>query len=952
MSLIECPECKKEISDKAENCPNCGLPKQYFNPSKNTNSNTKEDFDYKEIKGVLINFSDNWRSMFSAVRYIAKSKEKYFLNEYSKYIEMLCNPLAQRYIQNNHQNIGFDYSQVQKFLNCMNKLHSRIDGHNEKYIEDTLVREKDYFDNMLKTVDPNVHLDDEQRRAIVTDEDYCLLVAGAGAGKTTTMAAKVKYLIEKQGVAQSDIIVISYTNKAIDELKERIQKKLNFSGVNICTFHSFGYDILRKTNETPPIVNIWPHKIIYDCIENYVYTNNDLLRKLVLFLGYYFDIPDEAFTFNNLNDYCDYRASKDLETLKSRVGDYNETIIVDRSRKQRTILGEYLRSQQEVQIANFLYIHGLEYIYEKPYPYTMPNATKIYTPDFYIKQGENECWIEHFGVTQQYQNALYSNEQLNRYTHAITNKRQFHKQNKTKLVETYSKYDDGRELIKHLEEELGKHDFKLNPRSDEEIYKKLTDTAKDKYVYKLVDFLVEFIEKYKTRGYNENEFKVMRIKQNNVRTEMFLDIAEEVYKYYNGVLREKNQIDFADMINDAEKMLLEIAKSNYKPSYKYIIIDEFQDIAKQRFNLTKALVNVTDAKVVAVGDDWQSIYAFAGSDITLFTKFLELIGDGKEMQITHTYRNSQELIDIAGNFVQKNYTQIKKKLVSPKSLLNPIKVLGYEEESGKTLSNWGDTVERAIDEIVSEFGEKTSILMIGRYNFDSAKLTKYGPFELIAEDKIKSKKYPNIKITFLTAHSSKGLGFDNVIILNMKDDKFGFPSQIENDPIIKLVRVSDDSEISYPEERRLFYVAMTRTKNRVYMIAPNKRSSHFVLELISDYNIPHDKTISDIILEDKSILRCPVCGAKLKYENNKNYGLPLYMCTNDPEMCDFMTNKKDVLANIFKCPECSDGFMIVKYSQKNNGYFYGCTNYDNKERRCKNMKPIPDKLKNIHIPSE
>jgi DNA helicase-4 len=352
---------------------------------------------------------------------------------------------------------------------------------------------------------------------------------------------------------------------------------------------------------------------------------------------------------------------------------------------------------------------------------------------------------------------------------------------------------------------------------------------------------------------------------------------------------------------------------------------------------------VTEAKVVAVGDDWQSIYAFAGSDITLFTKFLELIGEGKEMQITHTYRNSQELIDIAGNFVQKNYTQIKKKLVSPKSLPNPIKVLGYEEEKGKALSNWGDAVERAIDEIVSEFGERTSILMIGRYNFDSAKLTKYGPFDLISEDRIRSKKYPQIKITFLTAHSSKGLGFDNVIILNMKDDKFGFPSQVEDDPIIKLVRASDNSKISFPEERRLFYVAMTRTKNRVYMIAPNKRSSHFVLELIRDYNILHDKTISGIIIEDKSILRCPICGAKLKYENNKNYGLPLYICTNDPEVCDFMTNKKDVLADIFKCPKCSDGFMIVKHSKKNNGYFYGCTNYDNKEKRCTNTKAIPDK---------
>jgi len=812
MALIKCPECEKQISDKAEACPHCGCPKQYFTVSINENVIAEEkntDFDYKEIRNMLIMFSSDWRSMFSAMQYIAKSAVEKFFNAYSKYAVILRNPLVQSYIKNNYKNIGFDYVKVQKFLDCMDKLYSKIAEHNEEYVQTILTNEKEYFDNILKAVDSNVMLDDEQRHAVVTDEDYCLLVAGAGSGKTTTMAAKVKYLVEKQGVAQSDIIVISYTNKAIDELKDRIQKKLNLSGVNVCTFHSFGYEILRKTNEIPPTVNSWPYKIITDCIEKHVYTDNNLLRKLVLFLGYYFDMPEEALNFNSLNDYCDYRATQDFESLKSRVGDYNKEMIDNFSQRLKTIQGEFLSSQEEVQIANFLYMHGLDYDYEKPYPYPMLNAKKMYTPDFYVKQGENECWIEHFGVTQQYQSTLYSREQLDRYTHAIIDKRKFHKQNKTNLIETYSKYNDGRELIEHLEEELTKYGFILNRRSDEEIYKKLTDTAKDKYVYKLINFMIEFIEKYKTNGYDENGFKVLRAKQDNVRTNMFLEIAEEIYKYYTNVLRKNNQIDFADMINDAEKMLLEIAESNYKPSYKYIIIDEFQDIAKQRFNLTKALVDVSGAKVVAVGDDWQSIYAFAGSDITLFMKFLELMGDGKEMQITHTYRNSQELIDIAGYFVQKNPTQIKKRLISPKSLPNPIKVFGYEDTKGEIYTNWRNAVERAVGEIVSEFGEETSILMIGRYNFDYKHLTNYGAFESVGEknnEKIISKKYPKTKITFLTAHSSKGLSFDNVILVNMKDDKFGFPSQIEDDPIMKLVRVSDFSlpfaeELVRPEKK-------------------------------------------------------------------------------------------------------------------------------------------------------
>ena len=175
------------------------------------------------------------------------------------------------------------------------------------------------------------------------------------------------------------------------------------------------------------------------------------------------------------------------------------------------------------------------------------------------------------------------------------------------------------------------------------------------------------------------------------------------------------------MINDAHFYLQEIERQNVTLPYKYIIIDEFQDIARQRFNLTKRLSQITQAKVVAVGDDWQSIYAFSGSDITLFTRFLELMGAGTELKITHTYRNSQELIDIAGGFVQRNTSQIRKQLISPKHLENPI-VLEVFDDSTKPMERLADTIEHIIGEILSEYGEQSSILLIGRYNYDMYKL--------------------------------------------------------------------------------------------------------------------------------------------------------------------------------------------------------------------------------------
>lgn len=177
--------------------------------------------------------------------------------------------------------------------------------------------------------------------------------------------------------------------------------------------------------------------------------------------------------------------------------------------------------------------------------------------------------------------------------------------------------------------------------------------------------------------------------------------------------------------------------------------------------------------------------------------------------------------------------------------------------------------------------------------------------------------------------------YDNVILINAFEGKFGFPCQIEDDPIMKLV-MHDDKSMPFAEERRLFYVAMTRTKNRVYIATPKHKPSRFLTELIKDYNLPHDEGINMHVV-DLFNLRCPICGFPLKYEFNKNYGLNLWICTNDPEVCDFMTNDKVHKHDIFKCPKCSDGYMIVKMNPKNQDVFYGCTNYFSDTNKCTNM---------------
>ena len=182
----------------------------------------------------------------------------------------------------------------------MRSIDDDVITHNSNYVDGILTRESSYFDGILKDIDPAIKLDEEQRRAVIIDDDYCLLVAGAGAGKTTTMAAKVKYLVDKKHINPGEIIVISYTNKAIGELRERINSRLGIPA-KICTFHSFAFEIVKRFSVEPPEINFSSYQIIFDMLEKSIFNNKQLMRNLVLFLGYYFDLTEDVFKFENFN---------------------------------------------------------------------------------------------------------------------------------------------------------------------------------------------------------------------------------------------------------------------------------------------------------------------------------------------------------------------------------------------------------------------------------------------------------------------------------------------------------------------------------------------------------------------------------------------------------------------------------------------------------------------------
>lgn len=840
-------------------------------------------------------------------------------------------------------------NEIKSTLECFLNLGDHIDRHNDKYIQTEMVRDKTYFDEIMKLVDPDILLDEDQRRVVLTDEDYCLVIAGAGAGKTTTVAAKVKYLVDKKKIEPSKILVVSFTNKAVNELKDRINVDLGIP-CPISTFHSAGNAILHKNSPLEKL-NIVDDSKLYFVIRDYfkgsIMKNENLVNKLILFFASYFDAPYEG---DDLNIFFNQIAKTNYSSMRSDIEDYKREIIDNRTKKSVTIQNEVMRSHQEVEIANFLYLNKIEYEYEPTYQYDILYSRKPYTPDFVIKQEDKIAYIEHFGITENGESDKLSSSDIEKYKKAVNDKILLHRQHGTTLIYTFSQYNDRRPFLVHLQERLEVNGFKIYPRSNQDVMEKLVSGEENRYIKKLVNLVCRFISNFKVNGYTENEFNRMYHSTLNVRTRLFLDICNDCFLEYEKYLRENNAVDFQDMINESARILTEVKEMKQKLDFKYVIVDEYQDISRQRFDLTKALSELTSAKIIAVGDDWQSIYAFSGSDISLFTKFSEKMGYAKLLKIVRTYRNAQEVIDIAGNFIQKNKEQIPKSLLSPKSINDPVIIFTYDstlkskDGNNRSGANYATAfaVETAITQIIDycrlENRKSGKILLLGRFGFDGDNLERSGLFEYQTYgNKIKSVRYPTIDVTFMTTHASKGLGYDDVIIINGKNETYGFPSKIEDDPVLQFV-IKGDRSIDYAEERRLFYVAMTRTKNRVYVVAPEQNPSEFLLEIKKDYiNVVLRGKWNESEPKPKGRQSCPICGYPLQYKYKNAYGLRLYICTNEPEVCGFMTNElRAGKLSIMKCDRCRDGYLVIKPG-KSGEHFLGCTNYKKDGTGCDNV---------------
>lgn len=746
------------------------------------------------------------------------------------------------------------YNSIKKLLN--DTKFSWIDYHNKQYIIRKLNEEKEYFDNLFTKYGIPIILDEEQRKAIIADCEASLIIAGAGTGKTTTMAAKVKYLVDRRKIKPEKILVLSYTKKAVGELKRLIRDTFKIDA-NITTFHALGRKIVKDKYVTgiETIDKNKQREIITEYVKNILFPNKELLKTIISIYDDCFskEFKENCYKYKDFNEYFNnYKEERyKEEDKKGKVEIYikNKELSFLSQDNPRGLDFRIYRSKKEAEIANFLYKNNIEYKYEIPAPFKTIECIS-YNPDFTIEINGKKVVIEYLGLTHYSKDGKYESEEIAKYQEDVIKKQNILEKHYTDHI--FLDDTDSNILIEKLRLELEKRGIAFKKRDKKEMYFHLLDNFIEVSFQDFIKEIIDTIKKLKENGAKDDTFsKIIEFyKDNSNSPDDFnqklknIHFIRDMYYYYQGVLKKRNGIDFADMINEAYEFLKSDSNNDNLPRYEYLLIDEYQDVSFSRFLLARQIVQSFKTKIVAVGDDWQTIFTFTGSNIKLFYNFKKQFPIVEEHKITRTYRNSQELIDTAGTFVLKNKEQIEKTLVSDKMMENPIEIVYYDTPVLEL-----DVLCSILDKIYIE-NKNDTILILTRRNSTIKKLENDKRFHKLSDTKIRYNKYPDLKIDVLTIHKAKGLTCDQAIVLDLRNGVF--PStKMEKNIVYHFYKRTYIWQEDFPfaEERRLFYVALTRTKNKVYLLAPEseKEKSIFVKEIKNYDNVVETNDVVDIL---------------------------------------------------------------------------------------------------------
>jgi DNA helicase IV len=714
----------------------------------------------------------------------------------------------------------------------LSRIESEVEQANERFVAAEMGRHSMLFD----TVEAQP-LTAAQRRACVVNDEHNLVLAGAGTGKTSVMIGRVAYLLAAGLAEPESILMVAYNRDAAQELRERAARRLkgvaDVERLTIKTFHALGLDLIAAAEGVRPSVSVLAEDS--HALSRFVTEQlNDLLRDpgyAAKFIEYGFDAQEpqgSIFDFASLEDYERELARLDLRTLK----------------------GERVKSQEELRLANFLTRNGIEYRYEQPFPVdTATREHRQYRPDFTIpREGAGPLFLEHFGINERGDPPpFFDHASAQRYREQIVWKRELYQQHKLPLVETYSYEFRQGVVFDRLREKLAAHGIERAPQSDAACLEILRASGVVAATAQFFAGLVPLARERRLSGDTVEQHIATMPWEERGRVRLLWELLQPIIERYESELTRRGEIDFPDMIRRATEY---VASGRVPSPFTQLLVDEFQDISAPRAELILALARSRPgSSVFCVGDDWQSIYRFAGSDIRYISQFETRVGSGTTTRLDRTFRFNDQIGQVASEFVMRNPAQMKKRIESQSVVARPAVSLVPTAEPALGL----DAVLRRIDAMAKRHGRRYSVYVLARYWYELEE------FRDTPRDRYAG-LYPGLEeVKFSTVHGAKGLEADFVVVVGLEAGRNGFPADKPLD-LFQEMFLPPKEAYPFAEERRLFYVALTRARHRVYLLFDAVGHSPFVRELREGgYPIEEGKFFGDFVQAVLPIVPCPSC---------------------------------------------------------------------------------------------
>ncbi|NIN67481.1 MAG: UvrD-helicase domain-containing protein [Anaerolineae bacterium] len=707
-------------------------------------------------------------------------------------------PLADAYDQIHESHVKIDKllrrvgdsetrSQADSVQTLSQKLHEILTQHNEGYLEREIERN-------AKLLLDELQLDETQRLAVVRDDIANLVIGGAGSGKTRVLTGRVRYLTQR-GVAPENVLAVTFTNKARDEMRERLKRagipvETNDSrGVTISTLHALGKRVVQAAQAEPISVadERWANSLIAGLLRQARGgTDSELSRLYLKALASFHRNEDEE--------------APGLEADKT----------------YRTLRGEHVRSVGERVVADFLFTHNVSYGYEARAGWAkVGEGRHAYHPDFHLPAIDGN--IEYWGVDRQGHVASWMSISSKEYREGMEWKRRQFQRSRKKLIEVYDYERVDGTLESHLHDLLTEAGVELRPMTLEQ----LEGVSREmKYIGSIIERLLSaFLTNARALRRSPEEIR-KGLRGTSPRVKHFSRLGAAFLERYESQLLSEGRIDFADMLYRAAD-ILEGSKSDLH-RFDHILVDEFQDTSAAMAHFLKSLIQQHGSRIFAVGDDWQAIYGFAGGDVDYIVNFEDHFGPASVTMLDTNYRSPAVVVEAGAALIAQNEKQI------------PKNVLIRSPEEGEA---W---IHEVPDDDAAMVSHTLRLLQKELGNHDPRDILVLSRTAHILGDLTDACKRANIPtadpardedagIRILTAHKSKGLEAPVLIIVNASDHLFGFPSKVENPDVIEPVRLSAGNDEA--EERRLFYVALTRAMKRLHLVARQDSLSPYISEI-------------------------------------------------------------------------------------------------------------------------